>query len=75
MATQDELHTILAKAAASQSFRNRLAANPGTAASAIGITLDPKQLTAFKGSARRLQDSSLDLRITDKVAKIIAVWL
>ena len=75
MATQEEMHTVLAKAAASKSFRDKLSADPAAATSSIGIKLDAAQLTALKGSAAKLQNATLDLKVSDKVAKLLMVWI
>jgi|SwirhisoilCB3_FD_contig_111_292578_length_2518_multi_4_in_0_out_0_2 hypothetical protein len=75
MASQEELHTVLAKAAASKTFRDKLTADPASAASSIGVQLDAGQVTAFKGAAQKLKNSSLNLNIKDKVASLIALWI
>ncbi len=75
MATNDELHTLLAKAAASKTFRTKLSADPSGAAASIGVKLDAAQVATFKGAAQRLKDSTLNLNITDKVAKLLVAWV
>lgn len=75
MATNAELHSLLAKAAASKTFRDKVAADPDAAAKSIGITLDQAQLKAFKDNAAKIKASNSDLKISDKVAKLLAIWV
>lgn len=75
MASQDELHTVIAKAAASKTFRDKLVADPKSAATSIGITLDGGQVSSFKGAAAQMKNSTLDLNVSKKAASLLAIWI
>lgn len=74
MATEDQLNTLLAKAAVNKSFREMLASNPREAARSIGIELDEPHLRAFNTVSQKLKDATLDLNVREKVATIIVAW-
>lgn len=78
MATPTELKKLLGRASAEKGFRNKLVANPVSAAKEMGITLTSAQASNIRGAKNAITvgGKTNDIRFKEAAAALVAgIWI